>query len=51
MLGSLLVPSVLKSVGNDFSNSVFSYMYRRECVLRVYGAIKVDASCRSSSNN
>ena len=26
MLGSLLVPSVLKSVGNDFSNSVFSYV-------------------------
>ena len=26
MLGSLLVPSVLKSVGNDFSRSVFSYV-------------------------
>lgn len=26
MLGSLLVPDVLKSVGNDFSNSVFSYV-------------------------
>ncbi len=26
MLGSLLVPAVLKSVGNDFSKSVFSYV-------------------------
>ena len=26
MLGALLVPDVLKSVGNDFSNSVFSYV-------------------------
>ena len=26
MLGSLLVPDVLKSVGSDFSNSVFSYV-------------------------